>query len=60
MQELYILLGGVLAWIGLLQLRMLNYSPVMRRPGDKSWRLRRFAGFLASLLGLLLAVYGAW
>ncbi|NMB24168.1 MAG: hypothetical protein GX986_01400 [Firmicutes bacterium] len=60
MQELYILLGGILAWIGLLQLRMLNYSPAVRQPGDRNWRLRRLAGAMASIMGLLLAVYGAW
>jgi hypothetical protein len=59
-RELYIIAGGLLAWIGLVELRKLDCPGELQKLNGKTRRLRRLAGCLISFLGFCLALYGAW
>ncbi|MGI6565980.1 MAG: hypothetical protein GX341_09980 [Firmicutes bacterium] len=60
MREIYMLLGGLIAWVSLVWLRALDYPVSLQVKNTRSWRIRRLAGCLMSFIGILLALYGAW
>ncbi|NLY52609.1 MAG: hypothetical protein GX063_06830 [Firmicutes bacterium] len=60
MREIYMLLGGLMAWVSLVWLRVLDYPSSFQAKDTRSWRLRRLAGRLISFIGIALALYGAW
>ena len=60
MREIYMLLGGLMAWVSLVWLRILDYPSSPQAKDTRSWRLRRLAGRLISFIGIDLALSGAW
>jgi len=60
MREIYMLLGGLVAWVSLAWLRMLDHPSSFQVKDVRSWQLRRWAGRVMSCIGIALALYGAW
>lgn len=54
------LLGGLMAWVSLAWLRMLDHPSSFQVKDVRSWQLRRWAGRVMSCIGIALALYGAW
>ena len=59
-RELCIIAGGLVAWIGLVELRISDSPRDVQEANDKLLRSRRWISYLISVLGLCLALYGAW